>query len=701
MTILVDEKGNQLRHDVDSKYALISEVREFVNEVSSAESEFRTQALNELDYLDNKQWPSLIQQERTIDRRPTLTINKLCPIVNNTTNEGKMNRPAIKVHALGNGASARMAGLRQKLLKAIEHEGGASEARDRALECAVEIGRGFYRIYTDYENSRSFNQKIFYGMIFNPFSVYYDPFSVESNGSDCKRCAISHYYSPQEFKMLWPDGKFHEGMDFIAGQGDDEHFWTDSEQRVHVVEYYRLMLHADKTLLLADGSTLYESEMESYLARTPRAKQLTSVHSRETIRKEVTIDCVSGYAPLSHRVFPGEYIPVLPVYGNKRCVRGRTSISGALRNLIDTQHAYNYMKSVEVETIADAPRVQWVADQDSIKGFVEDYKSANRRKVSVLFYKSRNAGNGAALPPPQRVQFDANAPGAQAAAAGFNDDIKAISGVYDAALGAQGNETSGVGIENRQRQTNIGTYHYYDNLTKTIMFDGYLVNHIMGKVMDVERMERIINPDGTHDVVMLNERVRDPVTNEVLEIKNDMTHGEYDCVLDTGPSYSTARAESNETMLRFAEINPDVMKVADDLIAMNLDISDREALAERLAAIKPPEIQALKTNKGDDSGKIAALQMQIKNLTGQLQEAQNENTVKIELEHIKNQTAIMIEQMRSMTRAYVADSTNKTRLDDTELRSMVSLLDNKVTPPEELSENVKNDVKETLWDKRI
>jgi hypothetical protein len=143
------------------------------------------------------------------------------------------------------------------------------------------------------------------------------------------------------------------------------------------------------------------------------------------------------------------------------------------------------------------------------------------------------------------------------------------------------------------------------------------------------------------------------------------------------------------------------MKVADDLIAMNLDISDREALAERLAAIKPPEIQALKTNKGEDSGKIAALQMQIKQLTDQLQKNENENTVKIEIERLRNETALMVEHIKHLSSVYKTEATNKTRLDDTELRAHASLLENHIKPPKILDEGVKDSIEDGLSEKRI
>jgi hypothetical protein len=62
-----------------------------------AESDMRKAAQEDLEFLSGKQWPLEVQQERDIDRRPCLTVNRLPQQVQQVTNDQRQNRPAIKV----------------------------------------------------------------------------------------------------------------------------------------------------------------------------------------------------------------------------------------------------------------------------------------------------------------------------------------------------------------------------------------------------------------------------------------------------------------------------------------------------------------------------------------------------------------------------------------------------------------------------
>ena len=53
-----------------------------------------------------------------------------------------------------------------------------------------------------------------------------------------------------------------------------------------------------------------------------------------------------------------------------------------------------------------------------------------------------------------------------------SDDMKAILGIYDASLGARSNETSGRAIMARQREGDVSTFHYIDNLSRAIRYCG-------------------------------------------------------------------------------------------------------------------------------------------------------------------------------------------------------------------------------------
>ena len=70
--------------------------------------------------------------------------------------------------------------------------------------------------------------------------------------------------------------------------------------------------------------------------------------------------------------------------------------------------------------------------------------------------------------PPQRQAPPQISAGMMQEAMSAAEDIKAVTGIYDASLGARSNETSGVAINARAREGDVSTFHFIDNLTRSI-----------------------------------------------------------------------------------------------------------------------------------------------------------------------------------------------------------------------------------------
>jgi len=128
-------------------------------------------------------------------------------------------------------------------------------------------------------------------------------------------------------------------------------------------------------------------------------------------------------------------------------------------------------------------------------------------------------------------------------------------------------------------------------------------------VYDSERMIRIMGDDGKIDLKWINRTVGlveyDEQTGEpkqVERVENDMTAGTYDVVLETGPSYSTKRAEAKDGMIAFLQGAPDVAPAVMDLVAKGQDWPLADQFAERLEAIAPPQIQKLLANQKKEQG---------------------------------------------------------------------------------------------------
>jgi len=157
-------------------------------------------------------------------------------------------------------------------------------------------------------------------------------------------------------------------------------------------------------------------------------------------------------------------------------------------------------------------------------------------------------------------------------------------GIFDPNQMPTGN-ISGKALNGQQQQIDLSNYHYYDNLTRSIKHTARVILDLIPKIYDNARVMRIIGDDGKPDLVEINKKATDE--QGVQKILNDVTVGEYDVVMDTGPGYNSKRIEAVETMMPLLGADPNLMNVAGDLIFRNMDFPGAEVIADRLAAANP------------------------------------------------------------------------------------------------------------------
>jgi len=165
------------------------------------------------------------------------------------------------------------------------------------------------------------------------------------------------------------------------------------------------------------------------------------------------------------------------------------------------------------------------------------------------------------------------------AAAAISDDLQTVLGIFDPAQQMPGN-VSGKALNGAQQQGDMSNFHYYDNLTRSIKFTGKIILDLIPKIYDGQRVMRIIGDDGQPDLITVNEKTA------VGKVLNDITVGEYDIVMDTGPGYNSKRQQAVEAMAPMMA-NQDLFKIAGDLIFRNMDFPGADVIADRLAASNP------------------------------------------------------------------------------------------------------------------
>jgi hypothetical protein len=595
---------------------ILSAARSRFKMAMSAYSESREDELDDLRFYaaspDNQwQWPADVLQTRgsvqgqTINARPCLTINKLPQHVHQVTNDQRQNRPAGKVIPVDDKADVQVAEILNGMVRHIQYMSDADVAYDTACENQVAYGEGYFRLLTEYCDDNSFNQDIKIGRIRNSFSVYMDPTIQDPCGSDAQWCFITEDILKEEYERMFPNAKSVSSLQ-EQGIGDQSISPWVSEDTVRIAEYFYVE-HEKATLNLYYGNV-------SAMSGSPEDQEMAMrgmkpIKSRTVDIRKVKWCKINGFEILESQDWAGKWIPVIRVVGNEFEVDGQLYVSGLVRNAKDAQRMYNYWVSQEAEMLALAPKAPFIGYGGQFEGYETQWKTANTTNWPYLEVNPDvTDGAGGTLPLPQRAQPPMASSGLLQAKAGASDDIKSTTGQYDSSLGATSNERSGKAILAREKQGDVGTYHYVDNLARAIRHVTRQIIDLIPKYYDTERVARIVGEDGETSQIKINPdqpmAVNPIIDQNGIEIEKIYNPGvgTYDVMVTTGPSYMTKRQEALDSMGQLLQGNPQLWSVAGDLFVKNMDWPGAQEMSKRLAKTidpklmedgnKPPELQA-------------------------------------------------------------------------------------------------------------
>jgi len=646
---------------MDDYDSIIDEAKDFLKFCNDADTMNRQEALEDLKFVNGDQWPVELQNSRNLESRPILTINKLDTYCRQVTNQQRQQRPRIKVHATNTQADAKTAQVISGVVRHVEVNSNADHAYDNGFDYAVRMGWGYWRVNTRYVREDSFDQDIFIDPVDNPFTVYWDPNSIAPDGSDAEKCLITTMMPKEVFRAQYPG--FDDGTSFTPrGTGDSQSEWITKED-IRLAEYFYTVREKAKLYHLSDG-TMKFADGKDFFERISLAG-LSVIDERPSYKKTIKWKKMTAIEVIEERDWPGRYIPVVPVYGRHVVIGNKRKKFGMIRHAKDPQRMYNFWQTSLTESIALAPKAKWVMAEGQDEGHENEWSQANIKSTAYLRYKQTDI-DGRPAPPPQRLQPEPPPAGVMAAAGAINEDLQAIMGIFDPHQMPTGN-ISGKALNGQQQQVDLTNFDYYDNLTRSISHTGKIILDLIPKIYDSERVMRIIGDDGKPELITLNERTA------VGEVLNNVTVGEYDVVMETGPGYNSKRQEAVDSMMGMLSADPSLMQTAGDLIFRNMDFPGADTIADRLATLNPlSKVDEKSPIPPQVQMQLAQSQQQMQQMQQQLQQMQMVIKQRQDIEQVKQDNENKRELMRQTAKAHNTETMAEVKVNDQNTRAVTS-----------------------------
>ena len=570
------------------------EARELYDYAVSRDEQNREEAFEDLRFRAGEQWPDEERRRREQEGRPCLVLNMTGQYVRAITGAARQNPPSIKIMPaddLAAGPQAeqarQLATVQEGMIRAIEHRSRGSWQYVSALENAATCGIGHIRILTEYDERDPFKQEIRFASISDALSVVYDPDARRLTKEDGKFAFVTGTLSPRAFKAKYP--KARSVSEWTRDERSDAGQYWETGQQIRIVEMFRRVEKKRKLVLLSNGAKVdvtgfKRAEMEA-LAEEAAALGAQIMAERDWMDYTVQRSVLNGADYLEDEVeFPSRYIPIVPVIGEEINIGEHRVRHGLVRFMRDPQRLYNYWRTSAVEMVALAPRAPFLATAAQIGPYKAMWDRAHSTPAPYLLY---NPDPDAPTAIPTRATQPEPPSAMWTESRIAVDDLKAVTGIYDANLGAQGNETSGRAIEARQREGAVGTFLYVDNLRPSVERLGVIILDMLPRVYDTERTVAVMEENGEAAPVRINRAMPNG------KVENQIGMGSYEVKVSTGPTWKSRREETAQGVLSLIQAVPNIMQVAGDIMVESLDFPRADEVAERLQGVMQMQQMAM------------------------------------------------------------------------------------------------------------
>lgn len=350
---------------------------------------------------------------------------------------------------------------------------------------------------------------------------------------------------------------------------------------------------------------------------------------------------IAGEYQLDKTEFPSEQLPLVFVDNNSYYDKtGRQITRSFFGDCRDTQRYINYLRTQSAYILKVSRYDQWIGSKKNVSSLdtARNWKDPTAIQGLLAYDESPNGNKPEQVRPPELSQslFQQYTLAIE--------DLYTSTGLYPARMGNNGDEASGAAIDARTRQGSYATYVFFNSINRAVAVGGEIVNEMIPRVYDTERVLTLMMPDSGMKNITVNKEI-----DEYGEsIENDIRKGTYQVRLKPGPSYEGQKEQALQSLKDVLQIDPTTFNLVADLYAENLPLTNTIEIKNRLKTrVDPMIIEAGKTGEMPQQNQGPTPEQQAAQQQAQYQQAQIQIKMQeLALKQKQSQADIEIESMR-------------------------------------------------------
>jgi len=573
------------------------------------------------------------------------------------------------------------------LYRSEDNNNSSIEAYEVAKQEAVVCGAGAWILHTEYDSMRATNNKqVIRRKAINEANnvVFWDPNAKALDKSDATYVSVLTPYSEDGYKALVKE---------LTGEAEDEiqpdnfkfpeHSYTfpwltGGGKIFYVANFYHRVKTKEVRLTLTDPfgdeSEVWENDLKEREDEMLEAGYM--ITSSETIERwRVTKYIASGEKIINEATVAGQYLPVIPTFGEHAFVEGQEHWEGISKLAKDPQRLRNFVLSYIAEIGSRSPRPKPIFFPEQVQGHEEMYNETGIDNNLPYYLQNRKSIDGEDLPiGPVAVMPEQNIPQTLVALAGLTRE--AVEDVANPGVPQDiaDPDVSGKAVLAMQSRLDMQSVVYQTHHKHAKRWDGVVYASMASEVFDVPRKAKLTLPDDTKKDVQTMESVIDEKTGEIVT-KYDLTKAEFDVYSKIGPSYSSQKEQTiDKLQLLIVNLPPEdpvrkILQLKTLQLMDGVDFKDvRDYVKKQLIimGVRTPEtpeeeeFAEMIANQPDepDAMMVAAQAEMVKGQADQM--AAQTEMAKAQVDAQNEGMKRMIEQFKAMTDRFEAEIKAKT-----------------------------------------
>lgn len=538
-----------------------------------------------------QQWAGYEYGVRTPKGKATLTFNLIKTFINQIVGEYRKYIPGLVIRGKNEGFE-ETAQIVNGLQRQIFYESKIATILQQALRRTMVGGFSVIEVNREYDNPRSFLQKISLKGDTDPTAYYFAPDAVDATKSSADYCGEIIWTTKS--KLMRTFKNIENAQSFPISNLPATSTQQSRSDQIALCHHFEKVYKENKIAQLSNGMVVDASEAKSkiielnaaqefmiYTGMLQEKEEITVLEERDTVDFDIYEYYLLDNKVIDSSVLPGKNMPRIFVDGDSVYDDGQQITVGFADLAMDQQRLLNYVRSQLASFLLTSSTTQWIGTKENFRG----HEMAWRRKDQGEPYLTAN-------PDPLTGKFPEkfDATPFPPALLGLDDqlvrNVRELMGHYQAMDGAGGTDESGVALNTKIKQGNNASNVFIDNINVALEQVGRVCIGMMPHVYDTTRELTIRDKDDKPKTITINE----PAANGsyLNEIKID----DYSVTVEAAGNFEAQRMEELKLLLQYIPNDPALMSVCRDLLVKRFNLEDKEEFVERARMVLPPEIKA-------------------------------------------------------------------------------------------------------------